>query len=221
MPYIKVPKLSGSHPLVVADAVIVRLMWSLNGKLAYNVLGGRVSGGYTNSQVKTDALATDVLAGFTSSGLKALMASTTELLGVGIRDIRTANLVEYVQTGSPVAGTGAGDPLPNEVAAVVTLRTQFAGKSFRGRVYISGANEAQNDAAGHIATAFNTACVNFMDEVESAMGTQGITLSVLSRPTWLNLAPPADTQSYAGGVEPVTSKTARDVIWDSQRSRSG
>lgn len=221
MPWIKVPKLSGSHPLVVANAVIVRLFWSLNGKLAYNVLGGSVGGGYTNSQGHADALATAVLAGFTSSGLKALSASTTELQGAGIRDIRNPNLVEYSQTGSPVAGTGAGDPLPNEVAAVVTLRTAFAGKHFRGRAYISGANEAQNDAAGHIATAYNTAAAAFITAVQSAMGTEGITLAVLSRPNYLNLTPPADIQTYAGAVTPVTSITTRDVVWDSQRSRSG
>ena len=168
MPWIKVPKLSGSHPLVVANAVIVRLFWSLNGKLAYNVLGGSVGGGYTNSQVHADALATAVLAGFTSSGLKALSASTTELQGAGIRDIRSANLVEYSQTGSPVAGTGAGDPMPNEVAAVVTLRTAFAGKHFRGRVYISGANEAQNDAAESFVRDDEIGAAAHYDEAEAA-----------------------------------------------------
>ncbi len=219
VPYIRVPKLSGSHPLVVADAVQVRLHWSYNGVLGFNVLGGRVAGGFGNSQAHADALAVDVAAGLTSSGLAALLAASTELVAVGIRDVRNPNLVEYIGDAGPLAGGGAGDALPNQLAAVVTLRTQFAGKHFRGRVYFGGANEAQNDSDGHIAGAFNTAIIAFMDEVESAMGTQGITLAVLSRPNFLNLAPPADIQTYAGGIEPVTAKQARDVLWDTQRRR--
>src|SRR5689334_18708054 len=137
MPFIRVPKLSGPHPLVISNAVKVRLHWSYNGKLGFNVLGGQVGGGYTNSQGHADALGTAVLARFTSSGLKALCATTTSLLAVGIRDVRSANLVEYVSTASAVPGTGSGDPLPNQDAAVVTLRTALAGKHFRGRVYFS------------------------------------------------------------------------------------
>lgn len=219
MPFIKVPKLSGAHPLVLDTAVQVRLRWSLNGKLVANILGGQVGGGYTNSQAHANALGTAVIGRFTSSGLKALSASTTEMLGVGIRDVREANLVEYLSAAGGVVGTGAGDPMPNTTAAVVTLRTAFAGKHFRGRVYFGGANEAQNDAAGHIVAAYNTALVAFMEGVQSDMGTEGITLAVLARPAFANLVPPDDIETYAGAVTPVTGIEARDVVWDSQRRR--
>ncbi len=203
----------------MATAVQVRLHWSYNGKLGFNVLGGQVGGGYTNSQGHADTLGTAVLGRFTSSGMKALCATTTSLLGVGIRDIRAANLVEYVSTAGAVPGTGGTDPLPNAAAAAITLRTAFAGKHFRGRAYFSGADEAQNDAAGHIATAFNTALVAFLTGVQSDMGTEGITLGVLSRPNFLNLVPPLDVEDYAGASTPVTAIVARDVVWDSQRRR--
>lgn len=219
MPYIRVPKLSGSHPLVLATAVQVRLHWSWNGILGFNVLGGSVGGGFANSQAHANSLGTAVLASFTSSGLKALMASTTVLLGAGIRDLRTPFQPEYVSVASSVAGTGSGDPLPNELAAVVTLRTALAGKHYRGRSYFSGANEAENDGTGQIVAAFNTALVAFLTAVQGNMGTEGITLAVLSAPTYLNLAPPADTQNYAGAVTPVTAIVARDTEWDTQRRR--
>jgi hypothetical protein len=219
MPTIRVPKLSGSHPLVLANAVVVRLNWSFNGVLGFNVLGGSVGGGYTNSQAHANALGTAVLGRFTSSGLKALMATTTSLLGVGIRDVRTANQVEYVSVASAVPGTGSGDPLPNELAAALTYRTALAGKSFRGRSYFSGAIVGESDAAGKIVIAFNTALVAFMTGVQSDMGTEGITLAILSRPRYLNLPPPADLESYAGALTPVTAIIARDVQWDSQRRR--
>lgn len=221
MPWIKVPKLSGSHPLVMSNAVQVRLIWSLLGRTCSNVLGGSVGGGYANSQAHADALGVDVLGDFTSSGLAALMPASSILVAVGIRDLRTANQVEYISTATEVVGTGSGDALPNELAAVVTLRTALAGKHYRGRVYISGANEAQNLSAGTIATAFNTGIVTFITNVQSDMGTQGITLSVLARPSYLNLAPPADTVVFPGALTPVTSITARDTNWDTQRRRGG
>lgn len=219
MPWIRVPKLSGSHPLVMSNAVQVRLIWSLLGRTCSNVLGGQVGGGYTNSQVHADALGVDVLGDFTSSGLAALMPNSSILVAVGIRDLRTANQVEYISTATEVVGTGSGDALPNELAAVVTLRTALAGKRYRGRVYMSGANEAQNSTNGVIVPGFNTAITDFITAVQSDMGTQGITLSVLSRPTYLNLAPPADTLVWPGALTPVTSITARDLNWDTQRRR--
>lgn len=219
MPFIRVPKLSGSHPLVLANAVVVRLMWSYNGVLGFNVLGGSVGGGFANSQAHANSLGTAVLGRFTSSGLKALMATTTELLGVGIRDVRTANQPEYVSVAAAVPGTGGGLPLPNELAAVVTLRTALAGKSFRGRSYFSGAVVGESDAAGKIVAAFNTALAAFVTGVQADMGTEGITLAILSRPRFANLVPPLDIQTYAGALTPVTGITTRDTQWDSQRRR--
>jgi hypothetical protein len=219
MPFIRVPKLSGSHPLVLPTAVQVRLHWSWNGVLGFNVLAGIVGGGYSNSQAHADALGAAVLGRFTSSGLKALCATTTSLLAAGIRDLQAPNRAEFVSTASAVPGTGSGDPLPNELAAVVTLRTALAGKSFRGRAYFSGAIVAESDASGKIVAAFNTAIAAFMTGVQTDMATEGITLAVLSRPRFANLIPPLDVQTYAGTITPVSAIVTRDTQWDAQRRR--
>jgi hypothetical protein len=201
--------------LVLATAVQVRLHWSFNGILGFNVLGGIVGGGYANSQAHANALGTAVMAGFTSSGLKALMATTTSLLAAGIRDVRTANQAEFVSVAAATPGTGSGDPLPNQLAAVVTLRTALAGKSFRGRVYMSGAIEAENDATGKIASAFNTAIAAFITQCQTDMAAEGITLAVLSRP---RTSPPFPV-AYAGAITPVSAIVTRDTEWDTQRRR--
>ena len=52
---------------------------AFNGVPCFNVLGGIVGGGYANSQAHANALGTAVLGRFTSSGLKALSATTTSL----------------------------------------------------------------------------------------------------------------------------------------------
>jgi len=219
MPTLRVPKLSAAHPLVLATAVEVRLRWSYNGKLAFNVLHGIVAGGFINSQAHANALGSAVLARFGSSGLQALCATTTQMLGVGIRDLRTPNEGEFPSVAAAVAGTGAGNPMPNEVAAVVTLRTAKAGKSYRGRAYFSGAIVGENTAAGQIVGAFNTALAAFMTGVQTDMGTEGIVLAVLSRPRYANLVPPLDVQTYPGHIEAVTTILTRDIRWDSQRRR--
>jgi len=193
------------------------LLWSFNGVAAFNVLGGIVAGGYINDQTHANALDAAIKGHYTTSGLKALHAGTSVLLAAGIRDVRAANQVEYVGTNASVAGTGGGDPLPNQVAAVVTLRTGSAGKSFRGRTYIGGANEAQNDAAGRIVAAYNTACVAFVTGVQSDMGAEGISLAVLSRPRFSAITP--FPMTYPGTITLVTAIVARDTEWDTQRRR--
>jgi len=201
--------------LVLANAVQVRLFWALNGVECFNVLGGQVGGGYVNSQTHADDLAAAVIADYASSGLRALHSVTTYLRGVGIRDLREPNQVEYSNTAGEVPGTGGGDPLPNQLAAVVTLRTALAGKSYRGRVYISGADENQNSSTGSIDAAYNTAITDFITAVSADMTGEGITLAVLSRP---RTSPPFDI-AWGGAVTPVTSITTRDVKWDTQRRR--
>lgn len=46
-----------------------------------------------------------------------------------------ASLVARTTLGTPVAGTGTGNPLPTTVAMVASLRTDRAGRSGRGRCY--------------------------------------------------------------------------------------
>lgn len=191
--------------LVIPGSVQVRLHWTMNGADAFNVLGGSVGGGFANSQAIANALDGAVKGHLTSSGLAALLATTTALVSVGIRDIRAANEVEFVGTGAAVPGTGAGNPLPNEVAATVTLRTAKAGKSFRGRMYLGGFIVGENTAAGQISAGLNAAMVSFVEGVQGDMAAQGITLAILSKKLLTNT--------------PVTAVLTRDTLWDSQRRR--
>src|SRR5882672_7675287 len=82
--------------LVIPSAVQVRLHWTLNGVDCFNVLGGSVAGGFAASQAIANTIGAAILGRFTSSGLAALCATTTSLISVGLRDIRTANQPEFV-----------------------------------------------------------------------------------------------------------------------------
>lgn len=45
-------------------------------------------------------------------------------------------------TGLPSPGLQTGDPMPNNVALVMSLRTALRGRSFRGRIYVGGISES-------------------------------------------------------------------------------
>ena len=52
----------------------------------------------------------------------------------------------------PVARAGVitGDMLPPQISIVLSMRTAFAGRSFRGRMYLCGMNESHSDANGGV-----------------------------------------------------------------------
>lgn len=221
-------------PLVIQNCIQVRLLFVLAGQLGVNVLHGTVTGGVVVNQALANTLGSAIKSAW-SSNLGAHCPPSTALVRVGVRDLRSANLTEFLDTGAAVGGIAtAVDALPAQNAAVVTLRTALSGKSFRGRVYISGFSEAENDVNGNTATAANTAAVAFIAAVQGAMTTSLITLAVASRPaerkTLVETTFHADgtstartlstTTAKAGGAQNVTSVAARDANWQSQRRRS-
>lgn len=60
----------------------------------------------------------------------------------------TPPIVGSYTTGFPVQGTVAADSVGQQLAAVVTLRTSFAGRSYRGRQYWPGLAETKGDGTG-------------------------------------------------------------------------
>lgn len=191
----------------------MRLIWAQGGQLyALNVLGVVNAGSVAITQALTNTIGTAIKSALTSSGQGAMLHTTITLANIGLRDVRTANTAEFLDTGGAVAGTLAGDLLPPQIAFCITLRTAQAGRSFRGRVYLPGYAEAANDATGTISTTANS--VAFVTAIQSALVASSLNLGVLSRPA-PDAAPPR-----AGFVTPVTSIVARDSVWDTQRRRA-
>lgn len=199
--------------LIVPNAAQMRIIWSLSGQLyALNVMGVVNSGSVAITQALCNTIGTAIKAGFTSSSHGAGIHTTVAIANVGLRDIRTANAPEFIDTGGAVAGTAAGDILPLQTALVVTLRTAFSGASFRGRVYLCGFGEGANTATGTINSTVN--CVGFVTAIKSALVASSLDLGVIHRPT----AAPLPVTS--GFITPVTSIVARDAVWDTQRRRA-
>ena len=95
--------------------------------------------------------------------------------------------VEFLDTGAQASGVGVTEPLPAAVALCVTLRTAGAGKRFRGRIYVPGWSEAQNDANGLTASTASTAAVAFINAINTGLTPSNLALGVLSRPAFASI----------------------------------
>jgi hypothetical protein len=221
--------------LHVDTAVQIRLLWTDNppGVTTINVINGSVGSAFVASQTIANSLDTAIKSAVTTSGLVSHLHSNTQLLSVGLRDIRTVANVEYLGTGATVIGTGTGDPLPRGVSLVVTLRTAKAGRSYRGRVYLSGFTEADNDTGGNATAALSTAAGNFVTAIQTALNGQAITMGVLSRNREMKETVITTTHSdgstsvkrhlqssSVGFITPLSGIQVRNLVWDSQRRRT-
>lgn len=216
----------------IPNAGFVTLYWSIGGTLAVNVLGVQAGAGSIFSQASADTIGAGIKSSWTAT-LGALMHTSTSLVRVGIRDMRQDNLPEFRDQGAPVTGTGVGDLLPPSNAVCVTIRTALSGKSFRGRMYVSGWTEAENTAAGVQATTAQTGAVNFFNGIAGVVGPQNMSLGVVSRPseryTIVKTTFHADgttttktlsnVAARAGGATVGVSAESRSALWETQRRR--
>lgn len=208
--------------LVIPNAVMLKLNWSAGTRSWQNVLGLiKLGGNAPIDQALADSLFASAVTAFTNSGLAATMSPNVNLVSVSVRDISTANFAEFTSVGTAQPGTGTDDMLPLNVAAVATLRTASAGKSFRGRVYFSGFTEAENDALGRTSTTVNQNVVGFLNQLNAATTAASLALAVLSRPRDAVTIPAKVISAKAGFPTRVTAVETRNTKWESQRRRTG
>jgi hypothetical protein len=208
--------------LVIPNGAMLTLNWSGETRTWKNVIGLLVTGTPpTFGQALANTLFTGIStsAGFLS--LLALLAPTVTLENLTVRDLRSPNQPEFTSSGVPVSGGGTGDCLPLNVAAVCTVRTALAGKSFRGRTYFSGFSELQNDAQGRQSAAVGTAIVAAMTSINSILAGSSLTVAVLSRPRDASTIPAKTITAKVAAATAVQSFEARNTKWESQRRRTG
>lgn len=104
---------------------------------------------------------------------RAYVPTEVSLINVRVTDLDTANSpVVNVGTGLPLAGTQSGALLPNNVTLTFTKRTQFRGRSYRGRIYFPGLGEpnvTNNTVSGALVTAIRTG-LNSMIMITTTLG---------------------------------------------------
>lgn len=173
-----------------------------NGDIAVNVMHVKLDLPDIITPVEAAALA-DIFKVEFFDEFKSSIVSGTVLQEIEVRDASGETGLAYTTTYA-APGTGANTPLPYQVAAVVSWRTGVAGKSFRGRSYIAGWNEAGNSATGRIDAAVVTDLKDAAENLVAALQAVDTPLVIYSRK--LDVA------------TPVTSVQV-DNRWDIQRRR--
>lgn len=110
------------------------------------------------------------LAAWWNTDVKPLVANTTHLTRVRLRDISVQNgIVADYTTGMPITGTRAGAAMPANVSLSLKKNTGYAGRSFRGRVYWLGITEGDvtNNA---VATTYINDIVDALQEAIIIVG---------------------------------------------------
>lgn len=210
-------------PVVIPTCIQVRLNWATpNGRGAFNVLHASVAGGFTPTQ----AVANGILAALNTSGnwatLAGFLSTSTLLEGVTLLDMRTPNNAPVDSNGTAFAGTSAALPLAPATALVVTERTAKAGPGFRGRFYVPGWTDDAM-AVGAIADpAAVTALGAWANDIFAAFTAEAMTLG-LAQPARAAYTGSGGTAHAARSahVEPITTLSVRNNIWDTQRRRGG
>lgn len=81
-------------------------------------------------------------------------------------------LADLYNTGFPLAGTLAVEEPPHQVAAVVSTKTAYAGRSYRGRNYIPALPETAY-AAGLLDSTVGNALQTYYDDLVAGIGASG------------------------------------------------
>lgn len=208
-------------PVQIPSCAQITINWQLaDGRAAHNVLYGRYSGAFAGNQAQANSIMTALTTGGAWTALAAFFATTTTVSGVSIRDVNTPNAPLINSNNAAVPGTSASPELPDEVAAVITLRTAFTGPGFRGRVYVPGWATNSLATGNVIAAAAVTALNSWGGTISGALAAGTY--------TWV-LGQPARAQytGSTGRVHParsamsttISQTVVRDNHWDSQRRR--
>lgn len=211
-------------PVVINNAMEMKLHWSFGGHNLTNVFHGTLS----STPADFDALATSLFSAIKANSATtawlALCHSSLTFASVSVKDLRTAHQSDHLSVGAVVLGTGTGQPMALNSALVITLRTANSGPGFRGRCYLAGMiSEASFDGI-HLPQNISDAGVAFVQGVRTAMSTNNVPMGVAQRSLAADpSAPPgsANSQPRSSGIVPVTSVLQENLRVDSQRRRTG
>lgn len=209
-------------PVVIPQAAQITIRWNLpDGKVAHNVLYGRYSGQFIGTSTQCNAMLTALSTGAQWTAMAVFLNANASIAGVDIRDVNSAAQPLIQSTGSAVPGTNAGVALPSETAIALTLRTAFAGRGFRGRLFLPGWSSNAVAAGDTVAAACVTAISNWGNTIGAALSAQGYTFSIGQRARAAYTSPITGRVFPARNANtvPIVTTVCRDNHFDSQRRR--
>lgn len=192
----------------VPSGIKIAVEYSLNGQLVVNVYYVTT----TNPIITANLTALcDIFINWWSTNQRPNFTTSMFLERVVATDVSVPDGLQVVRDVSPpVAGTATGATAPNNVAIVLSKRTGFSGRSYRGRTYYAGIAAAEV-ADNILSSALVTALLVDATALSAALGSAGYTWVVAS---FQENGVPRTTAV----TKPITSFTMDSRI-DTQRRR--
>lgn len=199
------------QPAPACAQAVLRFGYTVGGIFTHaNVLNFVKDAGTAFDVADLELLADILEAWFLDQG-DALLHVGYQLMTIELRGLESAEAA-YTTRICNDPGTVAGDSLPPNVAACLSMTTGFTGRSSRGRMYWGGLSEVQQDGgtlAAGVVTGFNDLCADLLNKLEI----EGLCkLAVLSRFT-------GGAQRATAHPLVVTDFGLRDAVLDTQRRR--
>lgn len=176
------PRPNTPPPIIIPNCVQVVLVWSTAGGTFHNVVHGLT----TTQGPLNPALATNIFAALKANASMTAWMSThvhtsVSFSGVTVKDLRAGNNPTLASSGTALTGAAAGTVVPYSNALVVTLRTQFSGRAWRGRVYLAGLVATDMQDARNWTGAAGTAAVALVNGIDAVLTTQQIPLALAQK----------------------------------------
>lgn len=197
-------------PLNLNDIIQVTVACQQGAQLGMNVVHYIVDQVQGASQTELQ-VATNLEAAI-GPAMKPLLNNNASFYGVHVQKIKplppTIGATSALVSGP---GTGGANSLPTEVCGIVTKRTAFAGRTYRGRIYVPFPSQT----AVVVATGIPTAAYQTNLTALGAVMLAGRTIGVLPDTVHLN---PIVFSKKNGSYASVTTWLARSK-WGAQRRR--
>lgn len=194
-----------------AGAVRVDIQFIQGAQQIHNVIWCTREAAWT--QAEREALA-DAIKTWWDTSAKTYFRGDFGLQMITVVNQDTQNAPSTQLVVSPVIYGGAsGTSLPNHTAAVATLRTEFRGRSYRGRMYLGGIPASAINDTITFTTTFIANVLTALAALKTAIEALGAVWAVVSHFT--NKLP------RASGLKTPISAISMDSYIDSQRRRLG
>jgi len=192
----------------VPNTIKLSFEWLVAGQIVAVTLSVEKASAVTVADLDT---VNDMAVDWWNTDSKALQTATSTLTRTTSTDLTTSSSPVADNPITPIAGTAAGNPLPNNAALVVSFKTANRGRSYRGRMYWPGIPQSQQLNPVTVQSAYAiglaTSVAAFLDDLDTA----GYTPVVVSRQE-------DNVVRTTGVTTPITTLEVEQFI-DSQRRR--
>lgn len=216
------PRVPVAGPIVIPGAIGITLEWVNGSRTFHNILHGQYGGTRPVPPTLAETVFSAIKAAGATTAWMSHLPPEVEFTGVLLKDLSTANQVDNPSTSLAMLGTGTGLASPMNTALVVTETTAQSGPGFRGRVYLAGMLNTDQQSSTLWSAAVGAAAVAFVQGIQGVLLANGMPLAIgqhaLLAGTHHDGSP---WEARPAGLVPVTGISIRNPRIDTQRRRLG